>query len=102
MSVMSQEKEKSVHPLVKLALDLAYQGAEPIAFADWAIQELKDSLSEYFGKPDLLQAVVDLLNLASLLEKEGAPTAALGIIMVVATAAEPLQEMTKKDTPAES
>lgn len=92
---MSQEKKREVHPIVRDALELAYVGAEPVAFADWAIEELKQSLEEYFGQPDLLNAVVDLINFAGLLREQGSPTASMAIIEVVATAADALQELNK-------
>ncbi|MFX1298897.1 MAG: hypothetical protein ACFFD2_29060 [Promethearchaeota archaeon] len=92
---MSQKKRREVHPIVKLALKLAYIGAEPVSFTEWAVDELKLSLKEYFGQPDLFNAVVDLINLAGILEKQGSPTAALALIKVVATAAEALKDLNK-------
>jgi hypothetical protein len=93
---MNQEKKHEVHPIVREALELAYIGAEPVAFTDWAIEELKQSLEQYFGQPDLLRAVVDLINLAGLLREQGSPTAAIALIEVVSTAADALEEL-KKD-----
>ena len=93
---MSQEEEPNVHPLVKEALDLAYTGAEPVAFEDWVINELKYSLKEYFGKPELMEAVVALINLASVLDDHDSPSAALKIIEVVCTAADAVKEVSRK------
>lgn len=93
---MSQEKKREVHPIVEEALNLAYEGAEPVAFADWAIEELKQSLEEHFGQPDLRQAIIDLINLAGILKDQGSPTASLGLIKVVAIAADALVEWNKK------
>ena len=99
---MRQEKKRKVHPIVEEALELAYVGAEPVAFADWAIEELKASLEQYFGHLDLFYAVVDLINLAKLLEEQGSPTAAMAIITVVATAADALQDLSKNHIPSKS
>jgi hypothetical protein len=94
---LTQEKKHEVHPIVREALELAYIGAEPVAFTDWAIEELKQSLEQYFGQPDLLRAVVDLINLAGLLREQGSPTAAIALIEVVSTAADALEKL-KKDS----
>ncbi|HUY00318.1 MAG TPA: hypothetical protein VMV49_12225 [Candidatus Deferrimicrobium sp.] len=93
---MRQEKKREIHPIVREALELAYIGAEPVAFTDWAIEELKQSLEQYFGQPDLIKAVVDLINLAGLLREQGSPTAAIAIIEVVSIATDALEEL-KKD-----
>jgi len=93
---LRQEKKREIHPIVREALELAYIGAEPVAFTDWAIEELKQSLEQYFGQPDLIKAVVDLINLAGLLREQGSPTAAIAIIEVVSIATDALEEL-KKD-----
>jgi hypothetical protein len=93
---MSREEEREVHPLVQEALDLAYTGAEPVAFEDWVITELKYSLKEYFGKPELVEAVAALINLASVLDDHDSPTAALKIIEVICTAADAMKEVSRK------
>ena len=95
------EEEKYVHPLVEEALDLAYTGAEPVAFEDWVIEELKFSLKEYFGKPELMEAVVALINLAAVLDDHNSPTAALKIIEVVCTAADAVKEVSQKKVMSE-
>lgn len=93
---MPSEKNHKVHPIIREALEIAYVGVEPVEFDDDAIAELKQSLANWFGHPDLFTAVVDLLNLAGILEKQGAPTAALALIEVVCTAADALQELNRK------
>ena len=93
---MDSGKKHVVHPIIKEALDIAQVGIEPVEFDDDAIDELKQSLANWFGHPDLFNAVVDLLNLAGILEKEGSPTAAVALIEVVCTAADALQELNKK------
>lgn len=96
---MSQEKKGNVHPIVKEALELAHSGIDPVQFDEFAIKELKESLERWFGHPDLFKAVVDLINLAKILEEEqGSPTAAMSIIEVVSTAADALQDLKKKGT----
>ena len=92
---MTAEKKREVHPIVREALELAHPGAEPVEFSFEALDILKQSLAEYFGLPSLFDAVVDLLNLAGILDQEGAHTASLEIIGVVCTAADALQEVTK-------
>lgn len=89
---MSQEKEREVHPIVRQALEMAYEWYEPIYLDEEAIEELKYSLKQLFGQPDLLKAVVELINLAAILDKEGCPKAAMALIEVVATAANALNE----------
>ena len=92
---MQVEKNHKVHPIIKEALEIAHVGVEPVEFDEDAIEELKHSLSNWFGHPDLMTAVVDLINFAWLLQEQGARTASLDIICVVSTAAEALQELTK-------
>ena len=91
---MTTEKKHEVHPIVREALELAHVGEEPVEFSFEALDILRQSLAENFGQPSLFTAVVDLLNLAGILEQEGAHTASLEIIELVATAADPLQELT--------
>ena len=93
---MNPETNHEVHPIVKEALELAREGSEPVEFPGWAIEELKRLLAQSFGQPDLLKAVVDLINLAGLIEKEGAPKAAMDLMEVVATAAFALEDLNKK------
>ena len=90
---MSEETKKKLHPIVEDALELAHEGVEPIAFADWAIDELKQSLAEYFGKPELVAAVASLLELGVVLGEKGCPNAAIQIIEVVTHATEALHDL---------
>ena len=92
---MSQDKKGELHPIIEDALDLAYEGAEPIAFTDWAIDEIKQSLEQYFGKEELFNAVANLLQLGVKLGENGCPTAALQIIEVVTTATNALNDINK-------
>lgn len=92
---MTTEKKHEVHPIIREALELAHVGAEPVEFSFEALDILRQSLAECFGQPNLYTAVVDLLNLSGILEQEGAHTASLEIIELVATAAEALQKLTK-------
>ena len=93
---MCPETKSEVHPIVKEALELAREGSEPVEFPGWAIEELKRVLAQSVGQPDLLKAVVDLINLAGLLEKQGSPRAAMDLLEVVATAAYALENVNKK------
>lgn len=94
---MNSKKTHEVHSIVKEALELAREGVEePVAFPGWTIEELKRILARSFGQPDLFQAVVDLINLAGLLKEQGSPQAAFALIEVVCTAANALEDITKK------
>lgn len=91
---MSEEKKRKVHPIVERALEMAYQGFEPVEFDDYAVEQLQDLLRQRFGKPDLLQAVIDLINLAALLDEQGCHSASMKLIIVVSTAADTLKDLT--------
>ena len=92
---MNQDKRRELHPNVRDALELAYEGAEPIAFAEWAVDEIKQSLAQYFGQPELFNAVANLIELGVVLGENGSPTTALQIIEVITTAANALTELNK-------
>ena len=89
------EKGK-VHPIVKEVLNLARVGKEPIELDEDAIDQIQDSLEDIFESPELFKAVVDIINLANLLEQEGSPTASFALITVIASAAEPLKKLNDK------
>ena len=89
------KKKRELHPIVRDALELAYQGAEPIAFAEWAVDEIKQSLAQYFGKEELFNVVANLLELGVALGENDSPTAALQIIEIVTTATDALNEFNK-------
>ena len=91
---MSEEKKRKVHPIVERALEMAYQGFEPVEFDDYAVEQLQDLVRQRFGKPDLLQAVIDLINLAALLDEQGCHSASMKLIIVVSTAADALKDLT--------
>ena len=98
MSFMTEDNQKKeVHPIVKKALEMTYTGVEPIQFDDYAIEQLEEMLKDRFGKPDLLKAVVDLINLARVLEEKGCNSASMKLIIVASTAAEALQKKFKKE-----
>jgi len=93
---MKENNQKGdVHPIAKKALEMAYTGIDPIQFDDYAIEQLEDMLKERFGKPDLLKAVVDLINLASILKEEGCDSASRKLVIVASTAADALQKQKK-------
>ena len=91
---MSEEKKRKVHPIVERALEMAYQGFEPVEFDDYAVEQLQDLVRQRFEKPDLLQAVIDLINLAALLDEQGCHSASMKLIIVVSTAADALKDLT--------
>lgn len=95
---MTEKDKKRTHPIVEKVLNLAYKGFEPVEFDDYAVEQIQDMLRERFGKPDLLQAVVDLINLASVLEDQGSPTAAMKLIIAVSVASDGLKEKKEKNS----
>lgn len=97
MIKMTEESKKGPHPIIEKVLNLAYQGFESVEFDDYAVEQIQDMLRERFGKPDLLQAVVDLINLASVLEDQGSPAAAMKLIIAVSIAADALKEQREEE-----
>lgn len=90
---MTEEKKKKVHPLVEKALDMAYEGAEPIQFDDYAIEQLEDMLQEYYGKEGLLEAILELIRLSVVLDEKGCKSAAIKILIVATSAADELEKL---------
>lgn len=95
--MVEENQGRKVHPIVKKALEMAYTGVEPIQFDEYAIEQLEDMLIDSFDKPDLLKAVVDLINLAGILEKKGCHTASMKLIILASTAADALQKQKCND-----
>ena len=99
---MTENQKRPLHPLVERALKMAYEGFEPIEFDDYAVEQLQDMLKEYFGKQELVQAVLELLRLATVLNENGCKSAALKILIVVCSAADALENLNKgKETSEE-
>jgi len=94
---MTGDQERDVHPIVKRAVELAFKGYEPVAFDDYAVEQLQDLLREYFGKQDLIQAVLELIKLAYFLDKKGCHSASKKIIKVVESADEALSDLINKE-----
>ena len=38
--IMSEDKKKEVHPIIKKALEIAYKGFDSVEFNDYTIEEL--------------------------------------------------------------
>ena len=93
---MSEDKKKEVHPIVKRALEIAYKGFDSVKFDDYAIEELQEMLEQCFGKPELRKAVIDLINLAGILDEQGSHSASMKLILVVSTAADALKALNEK------
>ncbi|MFX1313182.1 MAG: hypothetical protein ACFFHD_11305 [Promethearchaeota archaeon] len=89
---MSEDQKTKVHPIVERALEMAYKGLDPVEFDDYAVEQLQELLKQHFGKPDLLKAVIDLINLAGILDEKGCHSASMKLIIVVSTAADALKE----------
>ena len=89
-------EKKTPHPIVERAFEVAREGFELVEFDEYAVEQLQDILKQSFGKPDLINAVVDLINLAGILkEEQHSPKAAKQLMRVVAIAAEALEELKK-------
>lgn len=91
---MNQGKKGEVHPIVDRALEMAQQGFEPVEFDDYAIEQLQELLKKRFGKPDLRRAVVDLINLAGVLDEQGSHSACMKLMRVVIIATDALKKAT--------
>ena len=94
---MTEDQKKPLHPIVARALEMAYEGLEPIEFDDYAVEQLQDMLREYYGKQDLIQAIIELLNLAVLLDTQGCHSASLKMIIVATSATDALEDLNKKN-----
>jgi hypothetical protein len=92
---MNQEKKGKVHPIVERALEMARHGIEPVELDDYAVEQLQELLKERFGKPDLLRAVVDLINLAGVLDDQRSHSASMKLMIVVSIAGDALKESNK-------
>ena len=53
-------------------------------------------LKQCFGKLELLNAVIDLINLARLLDEQGSHSASMKLMVVVSTAADALKALNEK------
>jgi len=91
---VSEEKKGKLHPIVERALEMVTPDIETIEFDDYAVEQIQDLLRERFGKPDLINAVLDLLNLAVILDEKGCHSAALKIVIATSITADNLK---KKD-----
>jgi hypothetical protein len=92
---MTEDQKKQLHPIVKRALEMAYEGFEPIEFDDYAVEQLQEMLKDYHGKRDLVEAVIELLRLFSILKEEGCNSASLKILLVISSAADALENFEK-------
>jgi len=93
---MVEDKKREVHPIVKKALEISYEAFNSIDFDDYALEELQEMLKQYFGKPELRDAVIDLINLAGLLDEKGSHSAFMKLMIVVSTAADALKALNEK------
>jgi len=94
---MTEDRNRQIHPIVERAMVMAYEGIEPIQFDDYAVEQLQDLLREYFGKQDLVQAVLELIKLAFFLDKKGCHSASDKMIKVVDSATEALNTLKNKE-----
>jgi len=89
---MTEDKKRKVHPIAERALEMAIPGIDTIEFDDYAVEQIQDLLKQRFGKPDLINAVLDLLNLATILDEKGCHSAAIKIITAACYAADGLKK----------
>ena len=89
---MSEEKKGELHPIVERALEMVTPDIETIEFDDYAVEQIQDLLRERFGKPDLMNAVLELLKLATILDEQGHNSAAIKIITAACSATEALKK----------
>jgi len=94
---MTEDQKTQIHPIVERALEMAYEGFEPIEFDDYAVEQLQDILREYYGKQDLIQAIMELLKLAVILDKQGCHSASVKMIIVATSATDALEDLNKKN-----
>jgi hypothetical protein len=94
---MVEDQNNDVHPIVQKVLQLAYKGFEPVEFDDYAIEQLEDMLKQYVGKPDLLKAVVDLINLAGILEEQGSHSASIKLLTALSSVADYLKSCSEEE-----
>ena len=98
---MNEEKRIKAHPLIEKALELAHKGFEPVEFDDYAVEQLSEMLSEYFGKYELVEAVRELLTFACFLDTEkGCHSASRKIVKVVESSIDALEAL-KKENPTD-
>lgn len=97
---MTEEKKKPLHPLIERALGMGHEGVEPFELDDYAVEQLEDLLSEYFGTQGLVEAVLELLRLAVVLDEKGCKRASVQILVVASTAADALLELNKENIPS--
>ena len=90
------DNNKKIHPIIEKALQLAHSEGEKIQFSDEAVNEMKQLLKQYFGKPTLPLAIIELLKLSNVLNDQGHESAALAIIVVVCSAADAMKELSAK------
>lgn len=93
---MSTDKKGEAHPIVERALEMAVENFGQLVIDDYAVEQLQELLEQYFGKQELIGAVVNLINLAGIFEKQGSPSAAIQIIRVVTIAADALKDIKKE------
>jgi hypothetical protein len=92
---MTEDKKRKIHPIAEKALEMAIPGIEPIEFDDYAVEQIQDLLKQRFGKPDLIDAVIDLVNLAASLDKQGCHSAAIKIITAACYASDDLKKKSR-------
>ena len=91
---MTGDQEKIAHPIVEKAIKMAYKEGESVLFDDYAVEQLQDLLRGYYGKQDLVEAVMALLTFACFLDVEkGCHSASQKIIKVVESATEALEAL---------
>ena len=85
------------HPIVKKVIEVAHKGLEPIELDEYAIEQIDDFLKKSIGKPDLADAVLDLINLAYYLDKNGSHTASMKLLNLIETIKDDINDLLDND-----
>ena len=96
---MTKDQKKLLHPLIERALEMVHEGVEPLEFDEYAVEQLEDLLRKYFGKHGLVEAVLELLRLAVVLDQKGCKRASIQILVVATSAADALAELKRDNNP---
>ena len=94
---MSNEQNKKVHPIVEDVLKLAHQGSNSVEFDDYAIEQIEELLKKYSQEPNFIKAVIDLINLAGILEEQKSHNASMKLIIAVSSVADVLKSLNNSE-----
>ena len=85
------------HPIVEKVIEVAHKGLEPIELDEYAIEQIEDFLKKSLGKPDLADAVLDLIQFAYFLDKNGSHTASMKLLDLIKTFEDDINALLAQD-----